>query len=93
MEDFLAAGGRVSLFREEAPVRSDSSLLSSFYSYLLPGNDQSGKSLSPSEIKARKSAMKCIKVRTVDKLVQPSCLDLGKQRSFPKVCFPPHNYA
>ena len=70
VEDFLHPGGKVSLFREETPTRTDSSLLSSLYSYWLLSNDSQGaggggnrgKNLSPSEIKARKVALKCVKV-------------------------------
>ncbi len=71
VEDFLHPDGKVSLYREEAPARTDSSLLSSLYSYWLLSNDSQGggggasggKNLSPSEIKARKVALKCVKVR------------------------------
>ena len=62
VEDFLHPEGKVSLFREETPVRTDSSLLSSLYFYWV-SNDQSGKALTPSEIRARKTALKCIKVQ------------------------------
>jgi len=63
--DFLHPSGSVSLFCEEAPsTRHDSSLLSSLYNYWLLSDGQSGssKTLTPSEIKARKAAMKCVKV-------------------------------
>lgn len=71
VEDYLHSEGKVSLYREEAPTRTDSSLLSSLYSYWLLSNDSvgtgggagGGKNLSPSEIKARKVALKCVKVR------------------------------
>ena len=62
MSDFLHPEGKASLYREEAPIRQDSSILSSLYSYWLLSNDQSGKALTPSEIKARKTALKCIQV-------------------------------
>ena len=62
MEDFLHPEGKVSLFCEETPVQTDSSLLSSLYFYWV-SNDQSGKALTPSEIRARKTALKCIKVQ------------------------------
>ena len=65
MEDFLHPEGKVSLFREETPVRTDSSLLSSLYFYWV-SSDQSGKALTPSEIRARKTALKCIKVQYND---------------------------
>ena len=64
MSDFLHPDGKVSLFHEDTPVRSDSSLLSSLYNYWLLSNDQSGKALTPSEIKARKTALKCIQVNS-----------------------------
>ena len=64
MEDFLHPEGKVSLFREETPVRTDSTLLSSLYFYWV-SNDQSGKVLTPSEIRARKTALKCVKVGTL----------------------------
>ena len=64
VEDFLHPEGKVSLFREETPVRTDSSLLSSLYFYWV-SNDQSGKVLTPSEIRARKTALKCVKVVTL----------------------------
>ncbi len=70
VEDFLHPEGKVSLYREEAPARTDSSLLSSLYSYWLLSNDSlgagggsgGGKNLSPSEVKAQKVALKCVKV-------------------------------
>ena len=65
VEDFLHPEGKVSLFREETPVRTDSSLLSSLYFYWV-SSDQSGKALTPSEIRARKTALKCIKVQYND---------------------------
>jgi len=64
VEDFLHPEGKISLFREETPVRTDSSLLSSLYFYWV-SNDQSGKVLTPSEIRARKTALKCVKVGTL----------------------------
>ncbi len=63
VSDFLHSEGKVSLYREEVTTRQDSSLLSSLYSYWLLSNDQSGKALTPSEIKARKTALKCIQVQ------------------------------
>ncbi|XP_064404547.1 Golgi-specific brefeldin A-resistance guanine nucleotide exchange factor 1-like isoform X2 [Halichondria panicea] len=60
VSDFLHCEGKVSLYREEVTTRQDSSLLSSLYSYWLLSNDQSGKALTPSEIKARKTALECI---------------------------------
>ena len=59
--------GTVSLFREEAPsTRPDSSLLSSISFWLLNDNPSgSSKPSTPSEIKARKTATKCVKVRVV----------------------------
>ena len=54
----------MSLFREEAPsTRADSSLLSSLSFWLL-NDTQSGttKPSTPSEIKTRKTAAKCVKV-------------------------------
>ena len=64
VEDFLHPEGKVSLFREETPVRTDSSLLTSLYFYWV-SNDQSGKVLTPNEIRARKTAFKCVKVGTL----------------------------
>jgi len=64
VEDFLHPEGKISLFREETPVRTDSSLLSSLYFYWV-SNDQSGKVLTPSETRARKTALKCVKVGTL----------------------------
>ncbi len=61
VSDFLHCEGKVSLYREEVTTRQDCSLLSSLYSYWLLSNDQSGKALTPSEIKARKTALKCIR--------------------------------
>ena len=72
VEDYLHPEGKISLLREETPsTRTDSSLLSSLYSYWLLSNDsgQGGgggsKNLSPSEIKARKAALKCVKVSSL----------------------------
>jgi len=64
VEDFLHPEEKISLFREETPVRTDSSLLSSLYFYWV-SNDQSGKVLTPSEIRAQKTALKCVKVGTL----------------------------
>ena len=63
VSDFLHCEGKVSLYREEVTTRQDSSLLSSLYSYWLLSNDQSGKALTPSEIKARKTTLECIQVQ------------------------------
>ena len=54
----------MSLFREEAPsTRADSSLLSSLSFWLLnDGTSGASKPSTPSEIKARKTATKCVKV-------------------------------
>ena len=64
VEDFLHPEGKISLFWEETPVRTDSSLLSSLYFYWV-SNDQSEKVLTPSETRARKTALKCVKVGTL----------------------------
>ncbi len=76
--DFLHPNGKASLFRDETPMRSDSSLLSSLYNYLSSGQESGpspsgasasgsgggvgGRSLSTSEGKARSAALKCIEV-------------------------------
>jgi len=88
VEDFLHPEGKVSLFREETPVRTDSSLLSSLYFYWV-SNDQSGKVLTPSEIRARKTALKCVKECHPEQLFseskflrQDSLLELMKALTF-----------
>ena len=60
----MHSSGTVSLYREETPsTRSDSSLLSHLSFWLL-NDSQSGsnKPTTPSEIRARKIATKCVKV-------------------------------
>ena len=73
VRDFVHPTGSVSLFREEAPsTRADSSLLSSLSFWLL--NDSASgasKPSTPSEIKARKTASKCVKVRCLFIAYQP----------------------
>eukprot|EP00731_Ephydatia_muelleri_P005725 Em0002g1901a len=61
VEDFLHPGGRRSLFLKEVPsVRPDSSLFSSLFWWSSDTQTSSSRSLTPSEVKARKVALKCI---------------------------------
>ena len=65
VSDFVQPSGTVSLYREETPsTRADSSLLSSLSFWLNLNDGQSGasKPTTPSEIRARKIATKCVKV-------------------------------
>ena len=64
VRDFVHPTGTVSLYREEAPsTRADSSLLSSLSFWLLNDSPSgTSKPSTPSEIKARKVATKCVKV-------------------------------
>lgn len=64
MGDFLHPAGSVSLFREEVQsTRADSTFLSSLSYWLLNDGQSSGsKPFTPSEIKAHKTATKCVKV-------------------------------
>ena len=71
VEDFLHPSGRRSLFQKEVPsVRSDPSLFSSLF-WWSSDSQTSSRSLTPSEVKARKVALKCIEVSVVATCTTP----------------------
>ncbi|RDD41440.1 Golgi-specific brefeldin A-resistance guanine nucleotide exchange factor 1 [Trichoplax sp. H2] len=61
-EDFLDPTGSISIMPDEmANTKSDGSLLSSFYQYLLNPDTSSGRSDKPEDIEAQERAQACIK--------------------------------
>lgn len=61
VEDFVHPSGKRSLFQNEVPsVRSDASIFSSLFWWSSSDSQTTSRSLTPSEVKARKVAVKCI---------------------------------
>ncbi|KAL5505131.1 hypothetical protein EMCRGX_G006512 [Ephydatia muelleri] len=91
VEDFLHPGGRMSLFQKEVPsVHPESSLFSLFW-WSSDTQTSSSCSLTSSEVKARKVALKCIQ-HTNTKTIMNSCLRwCSPQATTEGVQFPGHH--
>ena len=73
VEDFVDPNGKISLIREELPAsRSESGVLSSFYSYFTMAETTTSKGPTPEEQEAIKLAHSCIKDCSVEQLLTES---------------------
>lgn len=74
VEDFLNQSGKICLIKEESQSnqRSESGVLSSFYSYFTMSEPASNKGPSPEEEEATKYATKCIRECQLEQLIVDS---------------------